>query len=339
MLTTAHPAAGAATGPGGHKAAGGGRRRSEVGCESSAEQGPLALLLVPPQLVPHGLELVRQAVEAASSKRSTQGSDSSSWCAELAGRVAAIYASCYQAMWGAQVLQSAEAYQLLLPASRMRTLLRMAAGSGRAAAAGAGDGEAEAAAEAALLAQNAVGIRQRRLRGTAHELPVLGKATPGASSPTAVGGAPPAKRRKPDPNAAAGAGGGSSTSAVAELLQLFQPPASQDVRDQQQQPQGEPPQHLVQRKRIQALPVRQEQHAGAEQQQQQQPQQGRERKRIVPQQLQPEPAATQMQKVQEPPQQPARAEDAGAQPEQDGGGAAGYQRVIISKTDGMTGEP
>ncbi|KAL4458540.1 hypothetical protein ABPG75_013405 [Micractinium tetrahymenae] len=143
ILATVQPAQGAVAGA--SKAAGAGRRRSEVGCEQQTEQGSLALLLMPPQLVPHGLELVRQAVGASSSGRGMQGGADCSWCAELAERVAALYASCYQAMWGAQVLQSAEAYQLLLPAARMRMLLRAAAGSGSEAAASTADEEEEQA--------------------------------------------------------------------------------------------------------------------------------------------------------------------------------------------------
>lgn len=317
MLATAQPAE--MSRPGGEKAAGGGRRRSEVGCEPQAEQGPLALLLVPPQLVPHSLELVRQAVEASSSKRSAQGSDFDSWCAQLAEQVAAIYSSCYQAMWGAQVLQSADAYQLLLPASRMRMLLRVAAGQARFPPAGAADGEAEAAAEAALLAQNAVGIRQRRQRSSG--LAGLGRAPPGAASVATAGALPPVKRYKIDRSAPAVAGSASGSSAVAELLQLFNPGASNEA--QERQPQGGKLQH-----------TREEPTEVAPGQQQQQQQ----RRRIVPQQLQPGPASAPMQDKEEDRQQPAEGEEAGEEPDRGADDAAGYQRVIISKTDGMTGD-
>lgn len=326
---------------------------------ASAAARPPALLLVPPQLAVQGIELVRQAVEAGGpSFQPAAAADAPSWRADMAARAAAIYAACYQAIWGAKVLQSAEAYQLLLSAARLRRLLRPAGSSGAAAPAAADD---EAAAEVALLAENAVGNRRRRQRSAAHELPSLAGT---AGKVAAAGGAPPAAKRiktehNSGPSSSTGAG-----SAVAELLQLFSSPApgqppSGSKQGQQQQGQKQ----AAGRKRIQPVPVvpppqqqqqQQPSQAPSEEQQQQQPaqppiqeQQGKPaRKRIVPQQVGPatctKPASAQPKASQQGSDAPAGDAVAEQQPQAEVqqaplGWQHSQQRVVISKAAARTG--
>ena len=241
--------------------AGGLKGRFEVAAPQAAlAQGPPALLLVPPQLAAQGIDLVCRVVEAADGalqqqQQALEGPDAR-WRGDMAALVAAMYATCYQAIWGAKVLQSAEAYQLLLSAARLRMLLRS---NGNAAAApAAADADAEAAAEAEALMQNAVGNRRRRQRSAAHEL--------GGARAPAGGSAPPAPKRLKSEH---------SGTAVAELLQLFHPGvpqqplrlqhADESQQGQQQAQQAPPPS----RRRIMAVHVNeaaaaaQQQHAAA----------------------------------------------------------------------------
>jgi hypothetical protein len=306
---------------------------------SALSQGPPALLLVPPQLAVQGVELVRQAVEADGT------SADASWHADMAVRVTAIYGACYQALWGAKVLQSAEAYQLLFSAARLRMLLRTGAEGGLVSAAAAADDEA--AAEAALLTHNAVGSRRRRLPS--------GPQGPGGA---AGGELPAVKRLKTNASSAATSDSDAARSgdAVNELLQLFQQPEGQqqqpavvgsEQRGQQQQEQQGP----QGRKRITAVPVQQEQPPP-----QQQAAAAPGRRRIVPQQIAPPPIAAaggqalgagsdaqqqaeaeQAESGDEGRQQGADEED--GEDEESGREERGQQRVVITKTANMTGDP
>lgn len=313
----------------------------------TAAERPPAVLLVPPQLAVQGIELVRRAVEAGgpTSQPAAAAAEAPSWRAAMAAQVAAIYSACYQAIWGAKVLQSAEAYQLLLSAARLRRLLRPADG-GTAVPAAADD---EAAAEAALLAENAVGSRRRRQRSAAHELPSLGTAAKGTAS---AGGALPAAKRIKTQHGSKPSSAGGDGSAVAELLQLFsspafKQPASGGEQDQQQRTAG--------RKRITPVAVsqqepQQEQQQGAAQRQAQAQQQDKPaRKRIVPQQIGPtthssQPASTGLQLSQQGSDAVANAAGAVQQGGEEGEGEAvqpglqqGQRRIIISKAADMTG--
>ena len=173
-----------------------------------------ALLLLPPWLVAHALDLARQALEAAvlppqqhvlpSGGGASASDQSCSWQADMAARVFALYSSCYHAAWGARVLQGETlSKQLLAAAQRLRALLQ-ASVSG---ACGGGAPPDDAGAEAAALGQLA-GKRGRRTAGH-------------AAAPA------PAKRAKQQAGAARPAGNGepAQSGAVAELLQLFQPDA------------------------------------------------------------------------------------------------------------------
>ena len=315
--------------------------RGVHGAPAGAAPAPPALLLVPPQLVAHGLQLVQRAAEASGT------SAPASWRAGLVAQAAALYASCYQALWGAQVLRSAEAYQLLLSVARLRQLLRSGAGGGAAGTAAAA-ADAEAAAEARLLAHNAVNPgRQRRQRSNAHELPALGGQA-GTSS------APPPKRQKTEGSSGSGGAGGGS--AVAELLQLFNPAAAGEPASQQQAASDSQGQQQPARKRIMAVPVGQgPQPAPALAQQQQQQQQQHQappaRKRITPQQVGPASTAAaaggragrQGASAAAPPQQGAAAVaaagaplDAPAAAGDGGAGGRGQQRVLMLKREGMS---
>jgi hypothetical protein len=153
----------------------------------------------------------------------------------MAAQVAAIYLACYQAMWGARVLQSADGCQLLLSAARMRMLLRSQGGR----AAGTGAVDAEAAAEAELVKHSTVGGRRRRSHSS-----VCGMV--GTSRSVRPADGPAAKRLKPDPGVESGG------SAVTELLQLFQPvepaqpgPTTAPSSQQAQQAQRGGRKHIV----------------------------------------------------------------------------------------------
>ena len=319
-----------------------------------AAERPPAVLLVPPQLAVQGIELVRRAVEAGGPtfQPGAAAAEAPSWRVAMAAQVAAIYSACYQAIWGAKVLQSAEAYQLLLSAARLRRLLRPADGAAAAPAAA----DDEAAAEAALLAENAVGTRRRRQRSAAHEMPSLAA----ASKRHAAAGVtlPAAKRIKTEHGGRPSTAGGDG-SAVAELLQLFssptvKPPASDSQQGQQQRTAG--------RKRIAPVavsqqqqgepsePQQQQQAAAAPPQAQQQQQDKPARKHIVPQQI--GPTATSSKPASAGPdlsQQGSGAAADAASVEQQGeddtldgqpvppGWQQSQRRIIISKAANMTG--
>ncbi|PRW60124.1 hypothetical protein C2E21_1573 [Chlorella sorokiniana] len=321
----------------------------------AAAERPPAVLLVPPQLAVQGIELVRRAVEAGgpSIQPTAAAAEASSWRVAMVAQVAAIYTACYQAIWGAKVLQSAEAYQLLLSAARLRRLLRPADGTAAAPAAA----DDEAAAEAALLAENAVGNRRRRQRSAAHELPSLGVASKGKA---AAGAALPAAKRIKTERGSRPSSTGGDGSAVAELLQLFsspaaKPPASGSEQGQQQRTAG--------RKRITPVAVsqQQEQQPAQPQEHQQQQAEGQPqassqqhgkpaRKRIVPQHNGPASGSKLASADPKPSQQGSGASAAAASTEQQGedgmagmeaapsGWQQGQRRIIISKAADMTEE-
>ncbi|KAL4859302.1 Microsomal glutathione S-transferase 3 [Chlorella vulgaris] len=338
---------------------GGGNTRRSTGARGREQaalgvgyQSPPALLLVPPQLAVQGLELVCRAVAA-------DGSGSGSWSklppagsisgasrlADMAVSVSAIYLACYQAMWGGRVLRSAEAYQLLLVAAKLRMLLHSSGGGSTQA--GAGTADNEAAAEAALVAQNAVSGRRRRPRSCAADLQPLGAA--GAATIAAGGATSRAKRLKADP-------GGQDGDAVRQLLQLFQQqplsapqagqpgealagsgPGSQQGQVQQQHRGG---------RRVVAVQVQQRPEGSA------QPSSASAHKRITPQQLAPSAAAAAAaagvlllpagsQQQQEQPQQaevPARGNIVAAAHGAMAADGRVQQRVVISKAANMTEE-
>ncbi|KAI3435901.1 hypothetical protein D9Q98_001959 [Chlorella vulgaris] len=341
-----------AIGGGGNTCRSTGARGREQAALGVGDQTPPALLLVPPQLAVQGLELVCRAVAA-------DGSGSGSWSrlppagsisgasrlADMAVSVSAIYLACYQAMWGGRVLRSAEAYQLLLVAARLRMLLH--SGGGGSTQVGAGTADNEAAAEAALVAQNAVSGRRRRPRSCAADLQPLGAA--GAATIAAGGATSRAKRLKADP-------GGQDGDAVRQLLQLFQQqplpapqagqpgealagsaPVSQQGQVQQQHRGG---------RRVVAVQVQQEPEGSA------QPGSAAAHKRITPQQLAPSAAAAAAaagvlllpagsQQPQEQPQQaevPARGNSVAAAHGAMAADGRAQQRVVISKAANMTEE-
>ncbi len=344
MLADTHAAAGGKTGGPSTSSQQQGLGTAGLQLWEVAERPP-AVLLVPPQLAVQGIELVRRAVEAGGPTfPRTAATDSPSWRVAMAAQVAAIYSACYQAIWGAKVLQSAEAYQLLLSAARLRRLLRPAGGAAAEPAAA----DDEAAAEAALLAENAVGSRRRRQRSTAHELPSLG-AVP--KQLAAAGGAlPAAKRIKTERGGRPSSGGDGS--AVAELLQLFSSPAVKQPASGSEQGQQ---QRTAGRKRVTPVAVPQEQpeqqlqQAAAPPQAQEQQQAKPAHKRIVPQQIGPATTSNRPASAGRTPSQQGSGVPSDAAAVEHAGEAAldgepvpagwqqGQRRIIISKAADMTG--
>jgi hypothetical protein len=342
-----------AIGGGGNTCRSTGARGREQAALGVGDQTPPALLLVPPQLAVQGLELVCRAVAA-------DGSGSGSWSrlppagsisgasrlADMAVSVSAIYLACYQAMWGGRVLRSAEAYQLLLVAARLRMLLH--GGGGGSTQGGVGTADNEAAAEAALVAQNAVSGRRRRPRSCAADLQPLGAS--GAATTAAGGPTSRAKRLKADP-------GGQDGDAVRQLLQLFQQqplPASQAGQPGEAlagsgpgSQQGQVQQQHRGGRRVVAVQVQQRPEGSA------QPSSASAHKRITPQQLAPSAAAAAAaagvlllpagsQQPQEQPQQaevPARGNSVAAAHGAMAADGRAQQRVVISKAANMTGAP
>ena len=276
---------------------------------ADVQDAPPLLLLVPPWLASHALELVRQAlaellkqgVQAACAPLAARVRDGNSgsaleqpWQAAMAQQAFGLYTTCYRAVWGAQVLEGdASGRQLLVAAVRLRMLLQTSAGQLA--------GGEDASAEAASLSQH-VGNKRRRLGRAGEQHTSLTANRPNAAA--AAAGA--------EAGSIGGAGGGAA--AVSQLLQLVMAVPSSDGTQ------------LVE-------------HGAAAQQAAPGLSSGKPPppKRIVPQLVQPASSAKAEAQATR-----AAAQGAGSPTEQAGqdgsGGAMVVQeRVVISNVPGMTG--